>query len=48
MTWGEFKKLCEDGGVTDDLDISYIDLSSAYGDPAITIDRIGNHVSIEN
>lgn len=26
MTWGEFKKQVTDGGVTDDMEIDYIDV----------------------
>ncbi len=27
MTWGEFKQAAEDGGVTDEMDIWFIDVS---------------------
>lgn len=28
MTWGEFKKRAEEAGITDDMEIDYIDISN--------------------
>jgi hypothetical protein len=30
MTWGEFKKAVEEGGVTDEMEIWFIDVSFPY------------------
>jgi hypothetical protein len=41
MNWGELKKIIEDAGVTDDMDIDYIDISSnQYPGPDVYIDKI--------
>lgn len=33
MTWGEFKRLAEEAGITDEMQISYIDVSDPQPGP---------------
>ena len=42
MKWGDFKKLVEDAGVTDDMNISYIDVCDFICDGTVEINKKTN------
>jgi 3-mercaptopyruvate sulfurtransferase SseA len=46
MTWKEFKRVVEELGVTDDMQVLYIDTSSNY--PSVRISRADNNFFIED
>lgn len=43
ITWGEFKKIVESQGVTDDLKISYIDMNGEH-DPKVDIGNFKSNI----
>ena len=44
MTWGEFKRYVEAAGVTDDMDVAYIDYGSCV-QPTVEIRREAHGVT---